>query len=76
MYGNTIQERRCPACGNRRTVRVGRSSMSFCFNCRTQWSGGASAQPTRSVDGSLTAAEHARLEAYRGAVRAGLYRDW
>jgi ribosomal protein L37AE/L43A len=65
MNGNTIQELPCPSCRNRRTVRVGRSSLSFCFNCRSQWAGG-----------SITAAQRERFERYRGAVRAGLYRDW
>jgi ribosomal protein L37AE/L43A len=35
--GIVIQERRCPRCGNRRTVRRGSSSRSFCFNCRYGW---------------------------------------
>jgi len=37
MNGKTIQELHCPRCGNRRTVRVGRSNLSLCFNCRLHW---------------------------------------
>lgn len=37
MNGKTIQELRCPYCANRRTVRVGRSNLCLCFNCRFQW---------------------------------------
>jgi hypothetical protein len=37
MYGVLIQEQRCPRCGIRRTVRIGRSHKSLCFNCRLLW---------------------------------------
>ena len=62
----------CPRCGHARVVQ--RSADSFiCFQCRNTWC----AEPT-VVDplGWCTRDERARLEAYRGAIRAGLYTDW
>ena len=35
--GTMIQERRCPRCGIRRTVRMGRTRVALCFNCRFHW---------------------------------------
>jgi hypothetical protein len=40
MYGTIIQQRLCPRCGIQRTVRLGLSNMSFCFNCRFHWGPG------------------------------------
>jgi len=37
MNGKTIQHVHCPRCAIPRTVRIGRSNLSFCFNCRWQW---------------------------------------
>jgi hypothetical protein len=37
MHSMTIQERLCPRCGIRRTVRLGRPRIAFCFNCRLRW---------------------------------------
>jgi hypothetical protein len=78
-----VQERSCPRCAIRRTVRLADGS-SFCFNCRHQW-------PTQQVAGDHTGrglaapspppepfglTERARLAIYRAAVRAGFYSDW
>jgi hypothetical protein len=75
----TIQERRCPRCAIRRTINLAHWG-TFCFNCRLQW-GTQGAAEVAAVEAPLaryqfTPAELARLEAYRGAVRAGLYTDW
>jgi hypothetical protein len=67
-----VQERACPRCATKRTVRIGTSATSFCFNCRTRWSGGSVASPARPV---LEAAVQRRWEIYRAAVRAGFYTD-
>jgi len=37
MNGKTIQALHCPRCGIQRTVRVGRTNLSLCFNCRLHW---------------------------------------
>jgi hypothetical protein len=81
--GYLIQERPCPRCAIRRTVRLAAGG-SFCFNCRLQWSTRqiARAQPAPRMtvltltSQSLTVAEWARLVIYRAAVRAGFYSDW
>jgi hypothetical protein len=36
LHGMTIQERRCPRCTIRRTLRSS-LGISFCFNCRFRW---------------------------------------
>lgn len=79
MNGATIQERPCPRCAIRRTVRIARAS--FCFNCRLHWgsqSGNVSAaafEPRPEPAYVFTAPETLRLEIYRAAVRAGFYTD-
>ncbi len=35
--GMIIQDIGCPRCLVRRTVRLGLSTTSFCFNCRFRW---------------------------------------
>ena len=72
----TIEERRCPRCNIRRTVRLGTWG-SVCLNCRRPFERVASAQPVALPAKRLfTAAEMARLESYRDAILAGLYADW
>jgi len=75
MNGATIQERPCPRCAIRRTVRIARAS--FCFNCRLHWGrvSGAAFEPRPEPAYVFTAAETLRLEMYRAAVRAGFYTD-
>ena len=76
MYGTIIQEHLCPRCGNQRTVRLGLSNTSFCFNCRHKWGwmGVLAAAPSHTYP--FTSAELVRLAAYRNAIRNGLYREW
>jgi hypothetical protein len=75
MYGVIIQEARCPRCGIRRTARLARSSRALCFNCRLIWGPGRAPVLPPGVAYPFTAAELARLRAYRGAIRAGLYHE-
>jgi hypothetical protein len=76
MHDLLIQERACPRCGIRRTVRLGFSQISVCFNCRWQW-GEPSSLPGLQVAGSIvdtiSPAEIKRLEIYRLAAGAGFY---
>jgi hypothetical protein len=70
--GYLIQERACPRCAIRRTVRLGQGG-SLCFNCHFQWTPEPVALgPSGWV---FERAERARLEIYRAAVRAGFYND-
>jgi hypothetical protein len=81
--GYLIQERACPRCAIRWTVRL-TAGNSFCFNCRLQWSTQqvARGQPVRWMTAlpltshPFTPAEQARMAIYRAAVRAGFYSDW
>jgi hypothetical protein len=73
MNSIVIQERTCPRCGIRRTIRFGQQAASFCFNCRLQW-GGPDNQ-AEEEDHPFTAEERARLLIYRSAVRRGFYSD-
>jgi hypothetical protein len=41
LHGMIIQERACPRCTIRRTLRTLLGDRSFCFNCRLNW------RPTR-----------------------------
>ena len=83
ISGYVIQERSCPRCAIRRTVRLTPGS-SFCFNCRLQWSTQqvAPGQPVRWMTAlpltsqTFTLAEQARMAIYQAAVRAGFYSDW
>jgi hypothetical protein len=68
--GYVIQERSCPRCAIRRTVRLGRG-LALCFNCRYHWD----AHPLPPAE-QFDAAARARLVSYRAAVRAGFYTDW
>ena len=76
MNGATIQERPCPRCAIRRTVRIARAS--FCFNCRLHWDGQWGQRSAAPVEPryAFSAAEITRLKIYRAAVRAGFYTDW
>jgi hypothetical protein len=75
MNGATIQERTCPRCAIRRTVRIAGSS--FCHNCRLHWHDAPNAElpPRREAAYAFTAQETARLIIYRAAIRAGFYND-
>lgn len=71
-----IEERRCPHCSIRRTVRLGTWG-SVCLNCRRPLDAARRAeQRTLPANQVFTAAELARLESYRDAIQAGLYSDW
>jgi hypothetical protein len=80
MNGATIQERPCPRCANRRTVRI--AGASFCHNCHLHWGHalGTALSPSQVQRPEpayvFTAAEIARLEIYREAVSAGFFSDW
>ena len=76
MYGTIIQEHSCPRCGIRRTVRLGLSTNSFCFNCRFGWRPGAVLTAAHGDTHVFTPTELNRLTAYRDAIRAGLYQEW
>jgi hypothetical protein len=70
-----IEERvPCPRCGFRRVIRHARKTY-VCFQCRFGWSAGSEHPPAREMY-DWSAAERARLSAYRYAIRAGLYTDW
>jgi hypothetical protein len=77
-----IQERDCPRCGIRRTVRQPWSVWSFCFNCKLQWSSSIAATARESEACPVSTAypfsptELTRLTVYRRAVRAGFFSDW
>ena len=76
MNGKTIQQVHCPRCAIRRTVRIGRSNLSFCFNCRMQWRPGYGAPTSaRATAPAIDPVLQARLENYRAAVQAGFYND-
>ena len=76
MYGTIIQEHLCPRCGIQRTVRLGLSNTSFCFNCRHKWglSGMLGAPPCLTY--LFTSADLERLTAYRNAIRNRLNGEW
>ena len=79
----TVQERQCPRCSIRRTLRYGGAS-SFCANCRLQWDAAPASASSRVqawpaprlAAYPFTPRELDRLGIYRAAVRAGLYTDW
>ena len=73
----TIEERRCPRCHIKRTVRLGAWG-SVCFNCRRPLDATPTiAEPIApSPREVFTPAELARLGSYRAAILAGLYTDW
>jgi hypothetical protein len=77
--GIIIQERACPRCAHRRTVRVGNSARLFCFNCRHAWAASDEhilQAPWPALDSYVfQPAELARLRMYRAAVRAGFFTD-
>lgn len=70
-----IEERRCPRCSIRRTVRLGTWG-SVCLNCRLPLDAAARGPIAAPATQVFTAAELVRLEIYRNAIRAGLYTDW
>ena len=72
----------CPRCGQRRVVQHSRTAF-LCFQCRHGWSTGpegprAHHNPADEDDvlGMFPPHHRARLIAYRGAIRAGLFSDW
>lgn len=78
-----IQDRICPRCGIKRTVRP-RRELSMCLNCRHQWPegqplppGGRTGLPAAAEPSTypFTASELRRLAHYRAAVAAGFYTD-
>jgi hypothetical protein len=73
MNGAVIQEYPCPRCSNRRTIRLGTTENSFCFNCRHAFAGRRAASTLlRHIFGP---SELARLERYRAAIQAGVFSD-
>ena len=74
----TIEQRPCPRCTMRRTVRMGTWGW-FCFNCRLHVASTDAAwpadMPAERAEYQFTPAELARLQRYRAAVLAGLYSD-
>jgi len=77
----SVQERPCPACGIRRTLRLWRHR-SLCANCKHQWPARhslgeftPSPHPPANAIHPFTASELARLRSYRAAVASGLYTD-
>jgi hypothetical protein len=75
MSNFLIEQRVCPRCGIRRTLRQLRSTTAVCFNCHHQWDA-FSPETEAEVANAFTAEEYVRLAAYRAAVRAGFYTDW
>jgi ribosomal protein L37AE/L43A len=75
----TIEQRPCPRCAIRRTVRMGTWGW-FCFNCRLHLAAvdvsGPGDIPTDAAGHQFTSAELLRLERYRAAIQAGVYSDW
>ena len=61
----------CPRCGHARVVQRTRAAY-LCFQCRYSWTVDRQAAPLLF----FRPEEQARLIAYRGAIRAGLYSDW
>jgi len=61
----------CPRCGYSRVVQRSRAAY-VCFQCRHSWT----IDPTLVPAVYFSLEECARLVAYRGAIRAGLYTDW
>jgi hypothetical protein len=74
MHNFVIEHHTCPHCRNLRTVRFG--AISFCFNCRSKLSGSPPNTPKPVTSFAFTAAEQARLQIYRNAIRAGFYTDY
>jgi DNA-directed RNA polymerase subunit RPC12/RpoP len=76
-----IEERLpCPRCGHKRVGQHAKN-VYVCFQCRNAWSttfGGSTRPEVRLIDvlTQFQPHERARLIAYRGAVRFGLYTDW
>jgi hypothetical protein len=81
MNSVLIQERTCPRCGIRRTIRLRGSDASLCMNCHLQWdgsgptSGPAAALPAVDPAYPFSGRELTRLQRYRAAVRHGFYSD-
>jgi hypothetical protein len=81
--GYRILHERCPHCGVDRTAELGISCVVFCFNCKLRVgvavpSGIHTPQSCvyrEPAAYELSICELLRLEAYRGAVRAGIYTD-
>ncbi len=80
MNSIVIQERMCPRCRIRRTVRLGCSTLSLCFNCHLQFGSGPTSglalpQPAAYPAYPFSDRELARLQTYRAAVHSGFYSD-
>ena len=71
--GISIVKIACSICQNTRTIRIGYSANTFCFNCRRVCGTDVAERGTAPV---LNAQELGRLQAYRAAVQAGVYTDW
>jgi hypothetical protein len=69
----------CPQCGFRRVVQRGPRAY-VCFQCRHSWSEEIPAARRELAAGDLlvnfSIDQRALLNAYRAAIRAGLYTDW
>lgn len=65
----------CPRCGHKRVAQEA-MYVYVCFQCHNTWS--TTRPEVRPVDvlAQFRPNERARLIAYRGAVRYGLYTDW
>src|SRR5260370_28644150 len=81
--GYRILQEACPRCRISRTAELGTSHVVFCFNCklrvavrvptviRTQ----QTCEYREPPPYEFSVSERLRLEAYRGAVRRGMYSD-
>lgn len=70
-----IEERGCPRCRIRRTVRV-HSSTSLCMNCKLQWPPSALPLEQSKAELIFTMTERRRLMIYRAAITAGMYSEF
>jgi hypothetical protein len=70
----TVQERACPACRIRRTLRLW-GGRSLCANCKCQWPARQIPGECASIPDPFTSGELARLRNYRAAIASGLYTD-
>ncbi len=71
----------CPQCGFKRVVQRGYDDAYFCFQCRHAWSSRDVAdrherEACHDPLDQFPRDMRARLIAYRGAIRAGVYTDW
>src|SRR5262249_24066276 len=79
MYSIVVQERFCPNCGVRRTVRWAGSSTLFCFNCHTQWNEPPAASHLAAQPPLADPAGDSELRgpnAYRAVIIGGIQAEW